>query len=102
MPKKKSPTPLTLLSVFFTYLIGKIIWKSPPWLTYLRTKAATKPKTFLAQILGIAALFILLYYAYDWYQSRPMPERIIAEVTPPKLTPNEKVLVPIPSSLILV
>lgn len=92
MPKKSSST----LRKLSHYLFGKISWNMPPWMQHLRHKARTQPKPFwgttLVSIICITAIFV----AYYWYQSLPKPQRVIAQITPPQITPNEKKLIPNP------
>jgi uncharacterized protein YfaS (alpha-2-macroglobulin family) len=46
-------------------------------------------------IVIIALILVCtLVYGYHWYQSLPKPERVIARITPPKITPVDKVLIP--------
>lgn len=79
---------------FLTRIIGKFSWATPPWVNYLKNKAYERPKPFFATVLGSLALLGLIIIAAYWYSTLPKPVRVIAEITPPKITPNEKTLVP--------
>jgi alpha-2-macroglobulin len=79
---------------FINLVIGKVSWNTPPWINYLRNKAAVRPNLFWGASLGILFFIAALAYGYQWYQSLPQPERVIAEINPPKITPVDKVLIP--------
>ena len=80
----------TCISVF----LGKIAWSAPPWMRYLHLKASTKPKTFWGMTTLLIILVIAAGFGLRWYLSLPQPVRVIAEVTAPRITPVDKVLVP--------
>lgn len=83
-----------MIKKFFTALFGNLSWQAPQWLRHFAQTATTKPKAFWGSLIAILLFLSLSIYGYLWYQSQPQPERIIAQVIPPKLTPNEHELVP--------
>lgn len=85
---------LAPIAAFLTFLFGKITWTCPPWMEHLRNKS--NPKLCWGIIATVLVLTFLGFYSYHWYQSRPKPKLIVAQITPPKITPNEKILVPNP------
>lgn len=80
MPKK--------IAAFLTSLFGKFSWTAPAWAT------TVKPRKFWAITLTTLIAIAALFSAYCWYQSLPQPERILAKITTPNLTPIDKILVP--------
>lgn len=79
---------------FLSLLFGNISWNTPPWINYLHHKAVTRPKAFWGSSLFIIFLIIVSFLGYCWYQSQPQPIRVIAQIKPPKITPNETELIP--------
>src|SRR5579862_8585116 len=82
------------LASFFALLFGKFTWNTPPWINALKTKAKNNPPKFWGSVIGLIFIIFVCAYVYHWYQSRPQPEYVIARIRPPKITPNEKILVP--------
>jgi uncharacterized protein YfaS (alpha-2-macroglobulin family) len=79
-----------LLGSFFTFLFGKITWKCPSWLSYLRLKIVAHPR-----VSGVfLGLIILTGFGYHWYKGLPQPRLVTASITQPQITPVAKVLVP--------
>lgn len=78
-----------MLKKIWSSLVGNVSWNTPPWINYLRNKASANPKAFWGKLAALLVVAVALFYGYCWYQSRPQPERIIAQIIPPKLTPNE-------------
>ncbi len=76
------------------FLFGKITWCTPLWVNYLYEKAAAKPKIWLGSLFGTILVISSIFLGYHWYQSLPKPERIVAVIEAPKITPVDKVLVP--------
>lgn len=94
MPKKILSQLFTSIAAFMTLLFGSLSWKTPTWINYLLKSAAAKPKAFWG-ITSAAIIFILaIFFGYHWYLSLPQPERVIAKITAPQLTPVDKILVP--------
>ncbi|MHB1220650.1 MAG: alpha-2-macroglobulin family protein [Gammaproteobacteria bacterium] len=83
-----------MIKKFFAALFGDVSWKAPEWLRHLGQTATIKPKAFWGGIIAVILFLSLSIYGYLWYQAQPQPERVIAQVIPPKLTPNEHELVP--------
>lgn len=75
-------------------LFGKISWNTPPWIKYLQERAKSNPRRFWGSALAGLVVLISAWFAYHWYQSLPKPERVVANITVPKLTPSEATLVP--------
>lgn len=94
MPKKILSTWFASITRFIHLLFGKLSWNSPPWIKSLCTKAKADPQTFWGRACGLLILVIVIVYTTLWYQHRPQPQRIVAQVTAPKITPNDKTLVP--------
>ncbi len=79
---------------FFAFVFGRFSWSCPPWLTYLKQKAALKPR-LAAGILGALIVVMLVAgYTYHWYKKLPRPHLVTASITVPQITPIAKVLVP--------
>lgn len=81
------------------FLFGRITWNTPPWVNYLKNTSSANPKVFWGRAAAFILVLITLFYTYHWYQTRPQPQRIIAEITAPKLTPNDKTLMPNPLNI---
>jgi alpha-2-macroglobulin len=90
MAKYILATCITAIATFFHFLFGKLSWNAPPWIKYLHSKAVASPKSFWGKTIVVIVVFTALAYALHWYQHRPQPEQIIAQITPPKIMPNEK------------
>ncbi|MFT4058056.1 MAG: alpha-2-macroglobulin [Legionella sp.] len=75
----------------FSAVFGKLNWNSPPWLTYLRSKSSTSPKTFFGAII---LAVIASGYGIHWYKNLPQPIYTTAIINTPKITANEETLVP--------
>src|SRR5438876_817568 len=85
---------LAILGAFLAILIGKISWESPAWFKHFRSRATAAPRKVWMIVLGSLVTLIVIGYGYYWYLSLPQPERVVAEITAPKLTPVDKILVP--------
>lgn len=85
---------LTTITAVKDSIFGKISWITPPWINYLRHKASSRPRFFWGMGMAIILLIIAAVAGYRWYLHLPKPEYIVSQVTPPKITPLEKVLIP--------
>lgn len=95
MNKKPASNLMSRMGAFFTAIVGRINWSSPPWLRYLRQHAAQRPGRFWSSAIGLIILCLAMGYGYAWYKNRPQPQRVIAQITAPKITPiTEDALVP--------
>ncbi|WED44320.1 alpha-2-macroglobulin family protein [Legionella cardiaca] len=77
------------VGAFFTFLIGRPNWTSPPWLISLRRQATSHPKTFWSSLAGIIILFVTAAYGYCWYKNLPKPQLITASIAVPKISTIE-------------
>ena len=75
-------------------IFGHFSWNSPQWIKQLQHKAKENPKQFISRAFFSLVFLIAAIGIYQWYQSLPKPERIIAKITLPKLTPPEATLIP--------
>lgn len=80
----------------FSTLFGKINWSSPPWLSYLKQKSQSSPKSFWSSLTLIIAVAVALVYAINWYKNLPEPIYITPSITVPAITANAEVLTPNP------
>ncbi|VVC77248.1 hypothetical protein AQUSIP_25750 [Aquicella siphonis] len=94
MPNKIFVKLAAAMTTAFASLFGRLTWNTPPWINYLRHHAHARPKKFWASALICAALSAALIYGFYWYHSLPRPERVVAQLTPPKITPLDTLLVP--------
>ena len=76
--------------------VGSFNWDSPPWIKHLHHRITKHPLASAGLIVSVIVLIAALFLSYRWYQSLPQPERVTAQITQPKITPNEKTLVPSP------
>ena len=76
-------------------LFGKFSWEIPSWMKHL----CQHPKKCWGSAFIIILLIAAIFTAYCWVQSLPKPERVMARITAPKLTPLDKILVPDPLML---
>ncbi len=79
-----------LFSRFFTLIFGKITWTCPSWLNSLCQKIWAHSRIFWAVLIGLIAAVGLLIV----YQSLPQPNRIVAHITAPDITPLADELIP--------
>lgn len=77
-----------------SFLFGQITWNAPHWFIFLQNKASAKPAQTIRVTLFAILLCLISFASYQWYQSQPKPEEIVAQIKPPKITPAEKVLIP--------
>ncbi len=77
-----------------SFLFGNFTWIAPLWAISLKQHIKAHPRQYLR--VGFITIIIGLatYFAYQWFERLPKPEQIIAELTPPKMTPIDKILVP--------
>ncbi len=95
MNKNTASNLIDRIGAFFTATVGRINWTSPPWLQYLRQQAVQRPGRFWSSAVSLIVLLIAMGYGYSWYKNRPQPQRVIAQVTVPKITPIiEDALIP--------
>lgn len=95
MKKQKSSFQfLAAIGSFFTLIVGRLNWSSPPWLSYLRRKADSRPGIFWTTIAGVLILVLAAGYSYHWYKNLPKPQLITASITAPKITPIDEILIP--------
>lgn len=94
MTKKILSSILSPLCTVFTALFGKLNWSSPAWLSHLKQKATSSPKTFWGAGSLIIMLLLAACYGAYWYKNLPKPTYITAQITVPDITPNEETLVP--------
>lgn len=87
---------LTQVCNLFSVLFGKIKWNSPPWMSYLCSKAKNSPALFSGIIVGIVIFLSASLYAFQWYKNLPQPELVNAFITPPGITPLAEELTPAP------
>ncbi len=85
---------LSKIHSLFTAIFGDFSWQAPAWIGQAKLKAKTHPKQFWQGVTVIAVLCLLSLLSYHWYHHRPQPQQIIAQITAPHITPNEKSLVP--------
>lgn len=88
-----------MLKQLWAALFGRFSWQTPPWINYLCSKTSGRPKAFWGKVAIFLLVGVAIIWGYCWYQSRPEPNRIVAQLTPPKLTPNEKELIPNPLTI---
>lgn len=89
-------TFFAFISGLFAFLFGKISWTTPPWLAALKSQATQHPKGFWSGFLALIVIVCGSYLGFLWYQNLPQPKLIVTQITPPKITPNEKTLIPHP------
>lgn len=77
-------------AAFFTLIFGKISWTCPPWLSMICQKIWTNSRIFWGLLIALVVLTSLLI----GYQSLPQPNRIIAHITAPDITPLADELIP--------
>src|SRR6478736_8408100 len=78
------------LNAFFTLIFGKITWSCPPWLSMVCQKIWANSRIFW----GLLIALVVLTGALLVYQSLPKPNRIVATITAPNITPLADELVP--------
>ena len=90
MDKKPFSKLSTIIGGVTAFFIGRINWTSPPWLTFLKRQASTRPK----MLMTILACWIALAYGFYWYSNLPKPQLTTAYITIPKITPvvNDKLM----------
>ena len=76
----------------FTKILGDFTWTAPPW--FSRLTRWTRSHRLLS--LGFLAFLLAAWWAWNWYQHRPQPERITVHAQPIPVTKLEKELKPAP------
>ncbi len=79
---------------FFSLFVGKIIWSSPPWIKHLRQVLSSHRRLVVSIIAALVGVSLLGVYSYYWHKNQPHPALISAIITPPQMTPVDKVLTP--------
>lgn len=90
---------LTWFSAVFYQLFGCFSWNSPPWLKQLGKLFWSNPWRGIGYTAILLILFLTSAVGYHWYQHRPQPTLVIAQITPPSITPNDKKLIPEPLTI---
>lgn len=96
MNNSPSSKETTKRASFFANIIGRINWISPPWLTYLRNKAITRPALFWGILTSLLLILFTVGYSYHWYKNLPQPKLVTALITIPQITPIAEEMVPNP------
>lgn len=85
-----------MIRKFFSALFGHISWQAPTWLKQITKSILLHPKAFGSSVVCLILFLTLSIYSYFNYLNTPKSEQVIAQITPPKITPNEAELVPYP------
>lgn len=85
---------IAIISSIFKKVFGQFSWNTPPWINYLHHSVLAKPRKFWGLMLFLILFISASLYGWHWYRSLPQPERIIAKIAAPKLTPVDKILIP--------
>lgn len=85
-----------MIKKLLTAIFGNVTWTSPQWINYLRSKAGSNPQAFWRTLGALIILGVGAYVFIHWYINRPQAQLIVSQITPPKITANEKHLVPNP------
>lgn len=95
---KKNPLShlITVIGSFLTLVIGKIHWRSPPWVNVVHQKIQTRPKQFWGSLVALALCACLLIFGYQWYNNLPKPQLITAKISAPAITPVAEEQIPQP------
>ncbi len=80
---------------FFTFIFGKISWTCPPWLKLLCQKIWANSRFFWGILIALIALTGTLIV----YQNLPQPNRIVAHINVPDITPLADELIPHPLTM---
>lgn len=76
---------------FFTLVFGKISWSCPQWLKLLQLKfkKLMQERPILLLRAGIGLLIVIVLIAGSAYWYKHLPPSLLAEITPPAITPNQ-------------
>lgn len=80
---------------FLACIFGQISWTKPRWLKFATEDLTITPRNL--SILGVVVLILAAAIGgYLYYEHLPRPNLITATITPPAITPKEKILKPQP------